>query len=162
MTGSSDLELAMRFYAAFIRIADGVMTESTVYLPGARALLRKLYESHKPRAVVTTKLARRIIDFFTCQKEPELVDFVIGYDEVKAQKPAPDGLLTACERFARNSGINMTGVVYVGDNSVDAEAAAVAGVDFIGVTSGTTAREVLEGYPHVAVLGGVDELVSKI
>ncbi len=160
MTGSTDRELAGRFYAAFVRIADEVMTAHTSYLAGARELLRTLHDSGKLSAVVTTKLSRRITDFFGSRGEPELIDFVIGYDEVKAQKPAPDGLIAARERLKREHGIEGADVVYVGDNAVDAQAAQAAGVDFIGVASGTTPRAVLESYPHIAVLGGVYEILG--
>jgi haloacid dehalogenase superfamily, subfamily IA, variant 1 with third motif having Dx(3-4)D or Dx(3-4)E len=162
MTGSDDRELAKRFYAEFIRAADEVMTANTVYLPGARELLRRLLGACKPRAVVTTKLARRITDFFEKRGEPELIDFVIGYDEVKAQKPAPDGLLAACDRFWRDYTIKKADVVYVGDNIVDAQAAQAAGVDFIGAASGTTLSSALQEYPHVAVINGVAELLLSL
>lgn len=161
MTGSTDTELAAKFYSAFIRAADRFMTANTVYLPGARELLRVLHRSDKPRAVVTTKLSRRITEFLSECGEPELLDFVIGYNEVQAQKPAPDGLLAACERFKREHGINKHEVVYVGDNAVDAQAAQAAGVDFIGAASGTTERGVLEEYPHIAVFRGVNEILEK-
>ena len=162
MTGSDDRELAERFYAAFIRVADRVMTANTVFLPGARELLRALYEAGRPRAVVTTKLSRRITEFLAERGEQALVDFVIGYDEVKTQKPAPDGLLAACERFWREHGTDKREVVYVGDNAVDAQAAQAAGIDFVGVASGTTLRGVLETYPHIAVLNGVDEIAGML
>lgn len=162
MTGSTDLELARSFYAGFIRAADRVMTENTVFLPGSRELLFTLYTAGKPRAVVTTKLSRRITDFLSKQGVPELIDFVIGFDEVAAQKPAPDGLYAACARFEKDYGILSRDVVYVGDNEVDARAAQAAGIDFIGVTTGTTPEEILAAYPHVAVLSGMPEILRHL
>lgn len=162
MTGSSDLELARRFYAGFIRAADQIMTANTVFLPGSRDLLYALYAAGKLRAVVTTKLARRITDFLAKQGAPELIDFVIGFDEVKAQKPAPDGLIAACARLEEDYGIVSRNVVYVGDNEVDARAAEAAGIDYIGVTTGTTPAEVLASYPHVAVVSGMPEILQHL
>jgi len=160
MTGSKDEELARRFFERFVRIADEVMTANTEYLPGARELLLLLRTAGKPRAVVTTKMAYRITDFFEKRGEPELLDFVIGYEDVVQKKPAPDGLLAARERFARDFGIDGREVVYVGDNEVDARAAEAAGMDFIGVTTGTTTAVALAKYPHVAIVPGLLEMLD--
>ena len=159
MTGSTDNELAGRFFESFVRTADKIMTAHTEYLPGARGFLLALYSAGKPRAVVTTKMSYRIVDFFEKQGEPELIDFVIGYQEVEERKPAPDGLCAARAKLERDYGVDGCAIVYVGDNEVDARAAQAAGMDFIGVTTGTTPAEILSSYPHIAVVSGISELL---
>ena len=49
-------------------------------------------------------------------------------------------------------------ILYVGDSLVDAKTAQAAGVDFAGVTTGTTKREELEQYPNVGIAGELREL----
>ena len=159
LTGSEDRELAQKFYKSFCAIADKLMNSNTVFLPGALELLIKLYNLNKPIAVVTTKLSYRITDFFNLKNHPELIDFVIGYDEVKKQKPDPEGIILACEKFKAKYNINKANIAYIGDNQVDARAAEAAEIDFIGVTSGTTTREELAVYNNIAILNGVFELV---
>ena len=162
MTGSTDTELAQKFFESFLRTADKIMTANTKYLPGSYEFLRALFAAGKPRAVVTTKMSYRITDFFAKQGEPELIDFVIGYQEVANKKPAPDGLIAARARLERDYGIPGDDVVYVGDNEVDARAAQAAGMDFIGVTTGTTPAEILASYPHVAIVTGMHDLLQSI
>ena len=48
--------------------------------------------------------------------------------------------------------MNAKNPLYIGDSYIDAQAAQNAKIDFVGVTTGTTSREKLESYPHVAVL----------
>ncbi len=81
----------------------------------------------------------------------ELVDFIVGGEDVRIAKPAPEGLLCAVSRAV----CDKSEVLYLGDSVVDAETAQAAGVDFAGVLHGMTTREALEVYPHVAI---VDDL----
>ena len=46
------------------------------------------------------------------------------------------------------------------DSYIDAQAAQNAKIDFVGVTTGTTSREKLESYPHVAVLDNLKDILE--
>ena len=53
---------------------------------------------------------------------------------------------------------DVTGLLCYG--YIDAQAAQNAKIDFVGVTTGTTSREKLESYPHIAVLDDLKELLN--
>ena len=131
MTGSKDEELARRFFERFVRIADEVMTANTEYLPGARELLLLLRTAGKPRAVVTTKMAYRITDFFEKRGEPELLDFVIGYEDVVQKKPSPDIYLSTARKLQRPP----QSCIVIEDALNGVKAAKAAGMKCIGIAT---------------------------
>ncbi|GHV27063.1 hypothetical protein FACS1894167_01420 [Synergistales bacterium] len=59
-------------------------------------------------------------------------DVVVGINEVKNPKPAPDALLLALERV----GVSPENALYVGDTDIDIKAAIAAGMRCIGMTTG--------------------------
>jgi phosphoglycolate phosphatase len=79
--------------------------------------------------------------------------YVFGYDSVAKSKPAPD----LVHAFASASGIEVTDIIVVGDNTHDLEMARTAGALAIGVTSGNSAASDLAALAHV-VLPSVREL----
>src|SRR6185436_20241100 len=62
----------------------------------------------------------------------ELLEVVVTSQDVGAAKPDPRGLLEACRRLA----VEPTRVVFVGDRTVDRDAAARAGARFVAVDRG--------------------------
>jgi HAD superfamily hydrolase (TIGR01548 family) len=79
---------------------------------------------------------------------------IVGDDDVKNPKPAPDGLLKISEAFA---GAEMT---YLGDTVDDARSARAAGVTFIGVAHPRhpDLPALLESEGAVAVIADINEL----
>lgn len=75
-------------------------------------------------------------------------DIIIGGEDVKEMKPSPQGILKALKKLRRNR----KETLYIGDSTVDAQAAFHAKVDFVGVLNGMTTREELESYPHRRIL----------
>jgi phosphoglycolate phosphatase len=65
------------------------------------------------------------------------VDVVVGRDAYVLPKPEPDGLLAACEYL----NVTPARAVMIGDSRWDAQAAARAGIRFIGVPSGPGALD---------------------
>jgi phosphoglycolate phosphatase/AHBA synthesis associated protein len=93
----------------------------------AAPLLAALHERGLRTAVVTntpSPLTRRILAHAAL--EP---DDVVGGTDVPHPKPAPDMVLLACERLGLATGE----VLFVGDSRYDREAAAAAGVRFVGL-----------------------------
>jgi phosphoglycolate phosphatase len=84
----------------------------------------------------------------------ELIDVIIGFEDVALPKPAPEGLLAAI----RALGVSRGETLYIGDTVIDAKTAQSAGVDFAAVTTGTTPAEAFDGYPCVAVASGLSRL----
>ena len=145
------------FFGHYVSKADEVMLASTSFLPGAAAALQTLRDASCRVGVVTTKYRHRVEDALERDGLRELVEVIVGFDDVPRPKPAPDGLVTAAGAL----GIPIGDCVYVGDSEVDAMATRAAGMPFVAVLSGTTGKEVFAGYPARAVLGGVGEIAGE-
>ena len=87
-----------------------------------------------------------------------LFDLVQTRNESPTPKPFPDGLMA----IARKLGVKMTEAVYVGDASIDAAAAARAGIEFWGVTTGETSRDILLSGGAKLVFGSLGEILPPI
>lgn len=116
-------ELDRFFLEIFPRHLDSVTLN-----PGAQATLARLREAGLGLALTTntvTPLARAILERFGLFS---WFDTVACADQVAHAKPAPDMLRLAMERL----GVAPEGAWMVGDSRYDAEAAAAAGVRFVG------------------------------
>ena len=91
----------------------------------------------------------------TRDKITDLVEFVIGSEDVKSHKPSPEGILMAIERFK----VAKSDVLYIGDNVIDGSAAQNAGVDFAAVLTGNNVREDFAKMPYVKIMNNLDELL---
>lgn len=89
---------------------------------------------------------------------PELIDLIIGSNDVKSHKPEPTGLLRAIDHFH----MAKDDVLYTGDSYIDAETARNAGVDFLAITTGTTSAETFARYPHIAILPAIAALKDEL
>jgi HAD superfamily hydrolase (TIGR01509 family) len=81
----------------------------------------------QPKAVVTNSpfaIGTRALE--VAKLRPYFKD-VVGCDMVKASKPAPDGVLLACEKL----GVKPARALMVGDSRFDEGAAKAAGVPFV-------------------------------
>lgn len=87
-----------------------------------------------------------------------VIDVIIGGDDVKNEKPDPEGLLAAIQKL----NVSKNQVLYVGDSIVDAKTAQSAGVDFVAVLTGTTKRGVFMNYEYVSIEESVRELTSYL
>ena len=98
-------------------------TTAAPLLRGIPDALRAL--RHLPNAIVSANSRRNIEGTLSEDGWASYFDVVIGYEEVhlRAQKPAPDGLLICLDRLAV---LDLGVVVYVGDHEADAECAARA------------------------------------
>jgi len=77
----------------------------------------------------------------------ELVELIIGWDEVSRVKPDPEGLNLALARF----GLEPGQALFCGDTVIDAATAQAGGCGFCAVLNGTTPREAFQEYPHVYI-----------
>jgi phosphoglycolate phosphatase len=146
-------EIAVAEYIRLYRVrADEVMSDLTRVLPGASETVGRLKEQGLRLAIVSQKL-RRLVEP-VLRREGWDIDAVLGGEDVPAFKPDPGGLILALERLDVDAG----DAIYVGDTTIDAEAAANAGLRFIGVLTGPTTRAELEQYPSLALLASVGDL----
>ena len=130
------------------------MNDLTVLFDTVPGVLRRLKGQGRRLGIVSTKYRYRIEEFLRRENLWELFDVVVGGEDVAGHKPDPEGLHLAAgllnSRFPE--------ILYVGDSLVDAEAAERAGVAFVGVLSGATAREEFEPFPSAALLDTLQEL----
>ena len=132
--------------------ADEVMADRTEVLPGARDVLDQLRDAGLKLAIVSQKL-RHLVEA-VLNREGMRLDVVLGGQDVPDFKPDPGGLQLAMERL----GVEADDTIFVGDTTIDAEAAANAGLRFVGVLTGVTTREEFAPYASIALLDSVEKL----
>ncbi len=143
-----------RFSELFKEKADEVMVAHTTLYDGVTAWLERLKKEGYQTGIVTTKFHYRIVQILRQFAAEELIDVIVGAEDVKAVKPDPAGLLLAVEKL----GAAKEAVLYVGDSYVDAATAERAGIRFAGVLTGTTAKEAFEQYPCAFIGENVSEV----
>lgn len=142
LTSRCDVSEAEQFARLFKEKADEVMIVNTELYNGVKDVLKKLKKKGYKIGIVTTKFRYRIEQILCKFEANELIDIIIGAEDVKIEKPDPEGLWCVMERL----NLEKDNVIYVGDSLIDAQTAENAGVDFIGVLTGTTIRQEFEKY----------------
>lgn len=154
VSGDDSRRRAKRFSELFIEAADRNMTLTAELYPYSLPLLRAFRRDGIKVGVITTKYRRRIVEILDKYEVPDILDVIIGGDSVKRPKPDPEGLLKACAELD----VPVSSALYIGDSEVDAKAAAAAGMDFVGVLTGITGSDVLEKYPHRAIIDDLESI----
>jgi phosphoglycolate phosphatase len=108
--------------------------------------------------IVTTKYRYRIEKILNRFQATDLVDLIVGSDDVKIEKPNPEGLLWAIDTLQ----LEKSEALYVGDSVVDAKTAENAQVDFAGVLTGTTTQSDFAKYKNVFVGENMQAVYSYI
>ena len=156
--GTADTAEAEHFVDAYSPEADRYMTPGTTFFPGAVETLRAIKATGAKVGIISNKTHRRIQEKFDVDHVPELIDLIIGSNNVKSHKPEPTGLLRAIDHFH----MAKDDVLYTGDSYIDAETARNAGVDFLAITAGTTSAETFARYPHIAILPAIAALKDEL
>ena len=131
-----------------------LMIEGTTLFPGAEELLLALKHAGVRTAIVSTKPGSTIRRIFEHQGRKDLLDLVVGGDEVTQAKPHPQGLRLALERL----GLSAEQVLFCGDTVIDAATAQAGGCDFCAVLNGTTKADAFERFPCVHTAPDLAEL----
>ncbi|GAB4306473.1 MAG: phosphoglycolate phosphatase [Promethearchaeota archaeon] len=127
-------------------------------IPGAFDVLKALKEQGYKVAVVTTASTEEVQHRF--EKFPEvlnLFDVVVGRDNVKHMKPAPEGVLLVAHRL----GLDPSELVVVGDMHVDVLAGKRAGARAVGVLTGYGSESALKEAGADLILNSVAELPAE-
>jgi len=164
LTGDHDPSRQAAFFTTFQRTvgvkADGdgrrLMIEGTTLFPGAVELLQALKDAGARTAIVSTKPGKTIRSIFEHQGWPELLDLVVGGDEVQQAKPHPEGLRLALEKL----GLSPERVLFCGDTVIDAATAQAGRCQFCAVLNGTTKAEAFERFPCVHIAPDLVELMT--
>lgn len=158
LTLCKDAEAASRFSVLFHQKAEQVMVSNTVLYRDAKEILQCLKNKGCKTGIVTTKLHYRIEQILDKFEIRNLIDIIVGAEDVKVEKPSPEGLLWAIEHL----NINKENVIYVGDSVVDARTAERAGADFAGVMTGVTSRKDFDRFQHVCIGQNLTEFYKNI
>lgn len=154
ITGLHDAAEIDHFIDIYRGDADIHMTPGTHFFPETLPTLRALRERGAKIGIISTKTRSRIEEKFIVDGCTDLIDLVIGCEDVTSMKPAPEGIEKAIARL----GAKKADTLYTGDSLVDAGAAKNAGVAFAAVTTGTTPAEAFEDMPHVKIMKNLGEL----
>ncbi|CAJ0821918.1 MULTISPECIES: HAD family hydrolase [Ralstonia] len=158
LTEDSEPARAEAFARHFVARADEIMVPSTRIYPEVPPLFARLREQGMAVAIVSSKFHYRIDAILVRAGLRSLVDVLIGGEDVQRHKPDPEGIEAALTLL----GIPAAEAVYVGDHTVDAQAAERACVPFIGVTSGTTSFEAWSAAGKTAVREHVGEVADIV
>lgn len=153
---SADEEMIEILSDEYMKCAEEYMLDGSTVYPETLETFKKIRGSGAKIAIVSLKHSRFVKDGIEHFGLSDYVDVVIAADDVTEPKPSPQAILMAMEKFNIS---DKSRILYVGDSHFDAETAKNAGVDFAGVTTGTTSREILESYPHVIVMDSLAELI---
>jgi phosphoglycolate phosphatase len=126
--------------AAYRQHHPTVLHSGTQLMPGARETLVSLKHSGRKLGVCSNKPVAFTRDLVAHLKLAEVLDVVIGPEDVARHKPAPDMLLVAMTRL----GVTAEQTLYVGDMTVDIETARAAHVRVWVVSTGSDSAEALD------------------
>jgi pyrophosphatase PpaX len=132
---------------ALIRTVDGI-PELLADLHGAGARTGVV----SSKATATVRLGLRAVGL------EGVIDVVAGQEATTVHKPHPEPLVYA----ARTLGVHVTECVYIGDATVDVEAARAAGMGAVAVTWGAGEVDLLHAAVPDAVVGDVPALRSVL
>ncbi len=158
LTGNQNPAAGAEFSRLFMEKADEVMTPNTFFLPHAVEMLRKLKEEGYRTGIVTTKYRYRIEQILKLWEYEDLVDGIIGREDVVHEKPDPQGLLKLTKMWK----VDVQEIVYIGDSIVDAKTAERAGAPFLAVTTGATPREAFADFPCVGIVENLSGLSAML
>lgn len=147
LTGVTDADTLAAYKKEYVKAADQHMTVNTFLFPETLSVLTQLKKDGARIGIISTKYRYRIMELLSQKLPAQFLDIIVGGEDVKTPKPSPEGLLFAIEHLS----VPKEETLYIGDSTVDAETAQVAGVDFMGVLHGATTRNELEAYPHVGI-----------
>lgn len=156
LTGENHREKLAVYVKEYVKKADVCMTDNTVLFPETHNVLTSLKIKGAKLGIVSTKFRYRIKEVIERDFNENLIDVIIGGEDVTKHKPSPEGLLLAVEQLNtdRNS------CLYIGDSTIDAETAEAAGIDFYGVLNGATTREELSKYPNITIANNLSDLLT--
>lgn len=160
LSGKQDEERAEQFSTYFKQKADEVMVESTQIYEPVKEVFASLRRNGCKIGIVTTKFHYRIDAILTKFAMNDMVDVIVGGEDVKTPKPAPEGLLYAINQLQ----LEKKDILYIGDSVVDAKTAQSAEVDFAGVLTGTTSAEDFAKFKNVCIaddLYGIQMLLER-
>jgi len=131
-----DLDRVLSVYRAHHRTA---LKSGTKFLPGARTLLDQLKRDGCKLAIASNRPSRFTHIILKHLEVRSLFTAVVCADEVASPKPAPDCLVRILEQCR----LVPAQALYVGDMTIDVETGQRAGIQTVGVVTGSSTEEEL-------------------
>jgi pyrophosphatase PpaX len=125
---------------------------------GIPRLLGRLHDAGALTGVVSSKKADTVRLGLRAVGLEGVIDVVAGQEETNRHKPDPEPLLYAASQL----GVDAGSCVYVGDATVDVQAARAAGMGAIAVTWGAGVPAALEAAEPDAVVDTAAELAKAL
>ena len=113
--------------------------------PDMVEVLTSLSSAGRIMGVVTTKMRSVSEELLAQTGIDSYFQVVVGSEDVQKWKPNPEPLFLAAKKLS----VSPIDCIYIGDSVHDAKAAKSAGMEFIGVLTGTGKREELEKFGKV-------------
>lgn len=157
LTNSRNEILISSFLTLFREKANEVMSRNTVLYADTIKTLQRLKWNGLNTGIITTKYHFRIVETLNMHGAMDLIDVIVGGEDVKVLKPSPEGLLLAIDSL--NEKLN--NVLYIGDSLIDAKTALAANVDFAAVTTGTTEETEFLQYPCIKIVKNLSGLFEE-
>lgn len=154
LTGITASEILATYKKEYIKEADTYMTINTKLFPETVNVLTALKQQGVQIGIISTKFRFRIREMLDQYFPADFFDIIIGGEDVKKNKPDPQGIKKALRKLHRRKDETL----YIGDSTVDAQAAQLAKVDFVGVLNGMTTRKELAVFPHRQILDNLSLL----
>ncbi len=126
--------------ALYRRHHPTVMKPMTRLLPGVASALKSLKERGLKLGVCSNKPVAYTVELLASLGVADCFDAVLGPEDVHRPKPAPDMLLAGVARL----GVSAGEALYVGDMTVDVQAARAAGIRVWIVPTGSDERSAIE------------------
>lgn len=156
--GVTDPREQKQFVEYFVEKINQIVSTHTELYPDTKNVLKALKEKDYKIAIVSTKHDNQLEAILEKFQIRDLVDMIVGSNNVLTPKPAPDGILKVMQEM----NLRKEEILYVGDSIVDAKTAENAGVKFAAVLTGTTTKEDLEKYQNVCIAQNLEEIYGYI
>jgi HAD superfamily hydrolase (TIGR01509 family) len=127
-------------------------------LPNTEIVLRELKKQGYQLGIVSSRLTESCEMWLKEFKIYDLFDVVLGRDQFINPKPAPDGIIKACEML--NKGHDSC--VYIGDNASDVESAKNAGVYAIAYITNKEKLPAIKAANPNYVIMGLSDLIPEL
>ena len=134
--GAGDVEALVERYRAYQQEHHDGMTRA---YPGAVEAVRRLKALGHPIGVVTGKLSETAARALSLVGLAPFVDVLVGADSCQRHKPDPEPVLLALARLGREP----REALFLGDSTIDLQAARAAGVRAVAALWGACSREAL-------------------
>jgi len=140
----SEFQAALAFFMQYYAAHD---LEFTTLYPGVRESLDRLRDAGKRMAVLTNKPVEMTRTILQGLKARDYFFQLYGGDSFEQKKPHPIGV----ESLLRESGVERSRAMMVGDSSVDVQTARNGGIACCGVTYGFQPESLADPAPDLLV-----------